>query len=90
MAQTLFTIRIPDSANVVAIRQRIVTAVTTNHGYSATLPDGTANPVSAAQFTQTWITERIKDEVRKYEANIDERAARQAAIAKVDSEVDLS
>lgn len=90
MAQNLFVIRVPDSANVAALRQRIVTAITTHYGYQPVLPDGTPNPQTPAQFTQAWIVDRIKDEVRKHDANAAERVARASAVAAVDTEMELS
>ncbi len=46
---------------------RITNAITTRYGYQATLPDGSANPQTKAEFARQWIIQRLIDEVKQQE-----------------------
>lgn len=64
--------------------QLVQDAFTITYGYVPTLPDGSANPESEAQFTKRQIQEFIKQVVRAYRVNVAVEAARQAENQKPD------
>lgn len=45
---------------------RIITAVTSNNGYSAII-NGTPNPQTTAEFTRQWLITQLKLQVWQYE-----------------------
>lgn len=83
MAQIAITI--PD-AQVARVQDAFAGA----YGYSATLPDGSPNPQTRAQFAKAKVIEYVVSVVKGYEAQRDAEAARVAAINAVDTQVALS
>lgn len=59
----VISITVPD-----AMLPRVVTALTAAGGYSATLPDGTPNPQTPAQFAKAMVAAYVKQVVKTYEA----------------------
>lgn len=47
--------------------QRVITALCAVNGYQATLPDGTANPQTPAQFAKACVVAYIRQTVFGYE-----------------------
>lgn len=77
MAQ--ITITVPDAA-----LPRVLAAFATAYGYQATLPDGTANPQTQAQFAKQKLADHVKAVVTTHEANKAAEDARTAAVAGAD------
>jgi hypothetical protein len=48
---------------------RAINAMTVRYGYSTTLPDGSANPETAAQFTKRTWRQMLVDAVLEHERN---------------------
>ncbi len=70
MADLIVTFTIPDAKKAL-----VVDALCSEGGYQATLPDGSANPVSKAQFARrVMIQLGIKDPMRRYESRIADAA----------------
>lgn len=59
----------------------IAEAFAATYGYQATLPDGTANPVTPEQFTQQCVVAYIANVVESYQANQAAQAAAASALA---------
>ena len=78
--ETTFSINIPT-----ALIPRISAAFCAAYGYQATLPDGSANPVTPIQFTRRTIKAIIRQTVISHETN----QARITAAATIESEIDL-
>ena len=51
-----------------ALLPTVVEALSTAGGYSSTLPDGTPNPQTAAQFAKAQIIAYVKQVVKNHEA----------------------
>lgn len=62
---------------------RIVDAMALEYGYSATLPDGSANPQTKAQFGKAQIGRIIREAVRNQEASAAKITAEAAVTAIV-------
>lgn len=80
MAQ--ITITIPD-----AVVQRVLTAMCNTYGYQATLPDGTPNPQTQAQFARAQLAAYVKAVVTAYEATQAAEAARVSAANTASSDI---
>ena len=81
----VISVTIPD-----AVAGRVRAAVCARYRYSATLPDGSANPETQGQFVQRMVREFLKNAVRSHEAKVAGAAAFSAAGSAVDSEINLS
>lgn len=82
---TPFTIQIPT-----AVVSRIAAAFCGSYGYSATLDDGTDNPVTPVQFTRQQVIEYIRAVVIAYEANVAAETARQTAADTAQTDIALT
>lgn len=63
---------------------RVVNSYSAHYGYSATLPNGTANPQTKGQFAKAQLAKHLKEIVKLQESNT--AAAAAAASAKADAE----
>jgi hypothetical protein len=69
---------IPDS-----FLPRVTDAFASEYNYSATLPNGTANPVTKTQFAKAQIIEFVKQVTRNYEGNIAAASSRAAKVTEI-------
>src|SRR5687767_13052504 len=67
------------------VAARVLNAVAFLNGYSATLPDGSANPQTKAQFVRAHVAQYLKNCTKTYEAEV----ARLTALAATDNEVTI-
>jgi hypothetical protein len=81
MAQ--ITINIPDAA-----MPRVIDAW--GAGYSSTLPDGSPNPQTKAQYARAKIISALKNRVVIYESGEASRVAARSAKQKAESEIAIS
>jgi hypothetical protein len=80
MAQ--ITISIPD-----AVLPRVLDAMASAYGYSATLPDGSPNPQSKAQFARQQLANFVKQTVAEQEVRAAVAAASQSAASKAAADI---
>lgn len=83
MAQLIFTI--PDAGML-----RVGDAFAAKYGYAATLPDGSSNPQTKAQFAKSTIRDFILRTVKAYESEVAVRTAVEASDQKVEQEVSIT
>lgn len=66
---------IPDT-----VAPRVLAAFAAHFGYTATLPDGTANPQTSAQFARDTVKAWIKQTVKEHEEQVAVDDARAAVV----------
>ena len=70
-----------------ATKLKILNNFCTYYGYAATLPDGSANPMTKAEFFNRTLTNHIKTVVKQVEGDAAVITTRQTAEAQVESEI---
>jgi hypothetical protein len=82
---TIISINIPD-----AITPRVINAFARKYGYRQTLEDGTANPITKAQFAKAKLIEFIKQSVKDMEVDDARNTAATAAVNAADTEITIT
>lgn len=78
MANTTVSITINTPANITI--PQVIDTLSAYWGYSATLPNGTANPQTKGQFIQQRIAQYVKESYIAARAQSDAETARKSAI----------